>query len=141
MIEVAPLTDSTPLLGDDEALRQRWDDEGALYFRGIMDPKLMAWGEQLYREELVKEGLIDPANPVPVLIAEIYPTSIRASGLAICASAPLTLGFAVFPTVVPMAISSVGWEAGLSLVVVPLLLASTVAALFLPNRRSGLPVS
>jgi MFS family permease len=78
---------------------------------------------------------------VPVLIAEIYPTSIRASGLAICASAPLTLGFAVFPMVVPMAISSVGWEVGLSIVVVPLLLASTVAALFLPNRRSGLPVT
>jgi MFS family permease len=78
---------------------------------------------------------------VPVLIAEIYPTSIRASGLAICASAPLTLGFAVFPMVVPMAIASVGWEVGLSIVVVPLLLASTVAALFLPNRRSGLPVT
>ena len=78
---------------------------------------------------------------VPVLIAEIYPTSIRASGLAICASAPLTLGFAVFPMLVPLAIGRVGWEAGLSLVVVPLLLASVVAALCLPNRPSGLPVS
>ncbi len=77
---------------------------------------------------------------VPVLIAEIYPTAIRASGLAICASAPLTLGFAVFPLAVPMAIARVGWEVGLSVVVVPLLLASTLAALFLPNRPSGLPV-
>jgi hypothetical protein len=78
---------------------------------------------------------------VPVLIAEIYPTAIRASGLAICASAPLSLGFAVFPMVVPMAIGRVGWEVGLSIVVVPLLLASTIAALCLPNRRSGLPVT
>ena len=70
MIEVAQLTDSTPLLGNDEALRARWEEEGALYFHGIMDPELMAWGEQLYREELVKEGLIDPANEAPVLIAE-----------------------------------------------------------------------
>ena len=70
MIDVAPLTDSTPLQGDDEALRQRWDDEGCLYFRGIMDPNLMAWAEQLYREELAKEGLIDLANEAPVLIAE-----------------------------------------------------------------------
>jgi hypothetical protein len=70
MINVAPLTDSTPLLGDDDALRRRWDDEGCLYFHGIMDPKLMAWGEQLYREELAREGLIDPANEAPVLIAE-----------------------------------------------------------------------
>jgi hypothetical protein len=70
MISVAPLTDSTPLLGDDEALRQRWEDEGCLYFHGIMDPKLMAWGEQLYREELAKEGLIDLSNEAPLLIAE-----------------------------------------------------------------------
>lgn len=78
---------------------------------------------------------------VPVLIAEIYPTSIRASGLAICASAPLTLGFAVFPMVVPLVIAQAGWEVGLSVVVVPLLVASTLAALCLPNRPSGLPVT
>jgi len=78
---------------------------------------------------------------VPVLVAEIYPTTIRASGLAICASAPLTLGFAVFPMIVPMAIGRVGWEVGLSIVVVPLLFAATLAALFLPNRPSGLPVT
>nr|MBP8298354.1 MFS transporter [Burkholderiales bacterium] len=78
---------------------------------------------------------------VPVLVAEIYPTTIRASGLAICASAPLTLGFAVFPMIVPMAIARVGWEVGLSIVVVPLLFAATLAALFLPNRPSGLPVT
>jgi len=70
MIEVTPLTDSTPLLGDDAALRQRWEDDGCLYFHGIMDPELLAWGEQLYREELVKEGLIDPANEAPLLIGE-----------------------------------------------------------------------
>lgn len=78
---------------------------------------------------------------VPVLIAEIYPTSIRASGLAICASAPLTLGFAVFPMAVPFAVGKVGWEVGLSLVVVPLLFISALAALALPDRQSGLPVT
>jgi MFS family permease len=78
---------------------------------------------------------------VPVLVAEIYPTAIRASGLAICASAPLTLGFAVFPMVVPLVIARAGWEVGLSVVVVPLLVASTLAALFLPDRPSGLPVT
>ncbi|MCU0757814.1 MAG: MFS transporter [Steroidobacteraceae bacterium] len=78
---------------------------------------------------------------VPVLVAEIYPTAIRASGLAICASAPLTLGFAVFPMVVPLVIARAGWEVGLSVVVVPLLVASTFAALCLPDRPSGLPVT
>lgn len=70
MIDVALLKDSTPLLGDDEALRARWEEEGCLYFRGIMDPDLMAWAEGLYREELAKEGVIDLANAAPVLIAE-----------------------------------------------------------------------
>ena len=70
MISVAPLTDSTPLLNDDDALRQRWADDGCLYFRGIMSPELMAWAEQHYREELAKEGLIDLADEAPILIAE-----------------------------------------------------------------------
>ena len=79
-------------------------------------------------------GLMKPATPpaaAPSLAAA--PSPVYGS--------PLTLGFAVFPMLVPLAIGRVGWEAGLSLVVVPLLLASVVAALCLPNRPSGLPVS
>ncbi|MEZ5487312.1 MAG: MFS transporter [Steroidobacteraceae bacterium] len=77
---------------------------------------------------------------VPVLIAELYPTQVRASALAICASAPLSIGFAVFPLVVPQVVARAGWQLGLSYVVVPLLAIAAVAALCLPNRRSGLPV-
>ena len=77
---------------------------------------------------------------VPVLIAELYPTQVRASALAICASAPLSIGFAVFPMVVPQVVARAGWQLGLSYVVVPLLVIAAVAALCLPNRRSGLPV-
>lgn len=32
MIDITPLTDSTPLIGDTHALRKRWDAEGALFF-------------------------------------------------------------------------------------------------------------
>jgi hypothetical protein len=70
MIEVPHLKDSTPLLGDDGALRARWEDEGCLYFRDIMDPGLMAWAEGFYREELAREGLIDLANEAPILVAQ-----------------------------------------------------------------------
>ncbi len=107
---------------------------GLLWFSGGRTPDLIWYA-------LMATMFYGSQAVVPVLIAEIYPTSIRASGLAICASAPLSLGFAVFPMIVPLAIGRVGWEMGLSIVVVPLLLASTAAALLLPNRRSGLPVT
>ena len=72
-----------------------------------------------------------------VLVAELFPTPIRTTAIALTASAPLSLGFAVFPLVVPIAVASWGWAAGLSIVVVPLLLISVLCALALPDRRSG----
>jgi hypothetical protein len=66
MVAVAQLTDSTPLIGDAAALRQRYDDDGVLYLRGVIDPELMHWAEQKYRAALVAEGLIDLANEAPL---------------------------------------------------------------------------
>jgi ectoine hydroxylase-related dioxygenase (phytanoyl-CoA dioxygenase family) len=66
MINVIPLTDSTSLLGDGVALRARWEEDGTLYFRNVIDVKLMAWAEQHYRKALADEGLIDLANEAPV---------------------------------------------------------------------------
>jgi MFS family permease len=78
---------------------------------------------------------------LPVVVAEIFPTEVRATALAVCASAPLSLGFAIFPLVVPAVISRLGWEAGLSLVVVPAIVGAALAAVLLPNRRSGLAMA
>jgi MFS family permease len=75
---------------------------------------------------------------LPVLVAEIFPQQVRASALSICASAPLSLGFAVFPLIVPFVVGQVGWELGFTIVICPLLVISTIAAMFLPNRVSGL---
>lgn len=75
---------------------------------------------------------------LPVLIAEIFPQEVRASALSACASAPLSLGFAVFPLVVPFVVGAVGWQLGFTLVICPLLLVAVIAALFLPNRKSGI---
>lgn len=78
---------------------------------------------------------------VIVFVAELFPAQIRARALALCASAPLSLGFAVFPLVVPMAVGAVGWQMGLTIVVIPLLAASGLIALALPNRPSGLAIA
>jgi MFS family permease len=75
---------------------------------------------------------------LPVLIAEIFPQEVRASALSACASAPLSLGFAVFPLVVPFVVGSIGWQAGLTIVICPLLFIAILAAMFLPNRPSGM---
>jgi hypothetical protein len=66
MISVAQLPDSTSLIGDAEALRRRYNEEGVLYLRGVMDPKLIGWAQEQYRGALAAEGLIDPANEAPI---------------------------------------------------------------------------
>ncbi|MFK8052975.1 MAG: MFS transporter [Woeseiaceae bacterium] len=78
---------------------------------------------------------------LPVLVAEIFPQEVRASALSICASAPLSLGFAVFPLIVPFIVAQVGWQLGFSYVICPLLIVAIGAALFLPNRASGMAMS
>ena len=74
---------------------------------------------------------------LPVLIAEIFPEEVRASALSVCASAPLSLGFAVFPLIVPFVVGSVGWQMGFRIIICPLLALSAMTAFALPNLRSG----
>ena len=78
---------------------------------------------------------------VGALLADLYPTRMRTTGYAVCGSAPLTLGFALFPAIVPLIVKSVGWQWAFSLAIVPLLFVSAVAALMLPNIKSGLEVA
>lgn len=74
MINVTPLTDSTSLIGDAAALRQRYEDDGVLYLRGVMDPELIAWAREKYRGALADEGLIDPAVEAPVWTGKVTKT-------------------------------------------------------------------
>lgn len=74
---------------------------------------------------------------VGALLTDLYPTSIRATAYAVCGSAPLSIGFAFFPAIVPLVVTAVGWQRAFSFAIVPLLLISAVAALWLPNVRSG----
>ena len=74
---------------------------------------------------------------VGALLTELYPTRMRTTAFAVCGSAPLSAGFALFPAIVPLVVQSVGWQVAFSTMIAPLLLVSAAAALFLPNIRSG----
>jgi hypothetical protein len=65
-MNVNQLTDSTALIGDAEALRRVYQEDGVVFLRGVIDPALIAWGREHFREALAAEGLIDPANEAPV---------------------------------------------------------------------------
>lgn len=70
---------------------------------------------------------------LPVLVAEIFPPELRATALGACASAPLSLGFALFPLIVPFVVGEAGWVWALSIVVTPALIGAALIALILPK--------
>jgi hypothetical protein len=65
MIQVEHLTDSSSLIGNGEAIRQRMSEDGVLYMRGVIDRDLMKWAEGEYRRVLAAEELIDLVNDAP----------------------------------------------------------------------------
>jgi len=75
------------------------------------------------------------------LLTELFPTRIRTTAYAVCGSAPLSIGFAVYPMVVPAAVAALGWQWALSLAIAPLLLIASGLTLFLPNLKSGAEVT
>jgi MFS family permease len=78
---------------------------------------------------------------LPTLLTELFPTRIRATAYAVCGSAALSIGFAVYPMVVPAAVAALGWQWALSLAIAPLLLLVSGLTLLLPNLRSGIEVT
>jgi len=65
-MEVGTLVDSTPLVGDSDALRARFAEDGYLLVRKIIDPQLIAWARGRYRDALAAEELIDPTVEAPI---------------------------------------------------------------------------
>jgi MFS family permease len=74
---------------------------------------------------------------VGALLTDLFPTRMRTTSYAVCGSAPLSLGFAIFPSIVPLVVGAIGWQWAFTLAIAPLLLVSAGAALLLPNIRSG----
>jgi MFS family permease len=117
-----------------------WTVGGALALLGLL------WASHSRTGDLVWFSLMaalfyGSMAVMPVLTAELFDQSIRTTALGACASAPLSMGFAVFPIIIPLIVGHLGWQMGLSVIVVPLLVISALATLLLPNRPSGLPVS
>jgi sugar phosphate permease len=74
---------------------------------------------------------------VGALLTDLYPTRMRTTAYAACGSAPLSIGFALFPALVPLVVQSMGWQWSFSVMIAPLLLVAALAALALPRLRSG----
>ncbi|MCZ8130811.1 MAG: MFS transporter [Steroidobacteraceae bacterium] len=77
---------------------------------------------------------------VGTILTDLYPTRMRSTAFAACGSAPLSIGFATFPVLVPVGVAALGWQAALSVLVVPALVAAAACAALLPNRASGQPL-
>jgi hypothetical protein len=56
---IDPLPDSVPLLDDPDALRARWRDEGALFFRNVIGAEAIARVRQEYLRRLKTMGVVD----------------------------------------------------------------------------------
>lgn len=78
---------------------------------------------------------------VGALLTELYPTRMRTTAFAVCGSAPLSIGFAVFPSLVPLVVAAIGWKPALSVLIAPLLVISAATALTLPKLASGREIS
>ena len=78
---------------------------------------------------------------VGALLTELYPTRMRTTAFAVCGSAPLSIGFAIFPSLVPVVVAAIGWRPALSALIAPLLLVSAASAMTLPKFTSGREIS
>jgi MFS family permease len=117
-----------------------WCVLGVLALLGLM------WIPQQRWQDLALFGLTGAffygSNAVVgALLTDLYPTRMRTTSYAFCGSAPLSLGFAIFPSVVPLAVKAIGWQWAFSALIAPLLVISALAALLLPNLRSGVEIA
>jgi len=74
---------------------------------------------------------------VGALLTDLFPTRMRTTAYAVCGSAPLSAGFALFPAIVPLVVQSAGWQWSFTVMIAPLLVLAAIAALALPRIVSG----
>ncbi|MEM7708055.1 MAG: MFS transporter [Pseudomonadota bacterium] len=116
-----------------------WTLLGALMFQ------VLVWGAESYGQILAAYGVMSmffygSAAVKFAYLAEVFPTRARATAMATCGSFAVTLGSAAGPLLASLAVETVGWTVGYSLLVgVPLFLAGCLY-LFLTPVASGLEV-
>lgn len=71
-------------------------------------------------------------------VAELFPTSLRATGLAVCTSLPVNFGVAIGPPLMAWAKGHFGWDITLSVLLAVPLVSAGLLYLFLKPLPSGL---
>ena len=66
VVKVPLLEDSAPLLADPEALRKRWEQDGVLFFKNVLDKDAVAKVRGEYLRRLKAMGLVDADATEPV---------------------------------------------------------------------------
>ena len=105
----------------------------------------LVWGTSEYVPTLIAFGVMSMffygvAAVKFAYVAEIFPTPLRATGLAVCTSLPVNLGIAAGPLIVATSVEHIGWDLTFSLVVgLPLSCAGLLYLLLRPIP-SGLDI-
>ena len=73
-----------------------------------------------------------------IMLAEVFPTRVRATAAGFSGAFALNMGFAIFPLAVAYGIEQLGWQWAFTLAVVPSMFICGLAMLGLDNTRSGL---
>ena len=113
-----------------------WTWTGAIAVLGVI------WIDQGYYGNMIWFGLTavffyGTAAVLTTFIAEIFPTRIRATAVAVVAGLGINVGFAIYPLLVAELVGARGWEFAFTITVVPSLILAGLFTLFLPNLRSG----
>lgn len=73
-------------------------------------------------------------------VAEIFPTRVRATAVAVVAGSGINLGFATFPVLVAALVESHGWNAAFTIAVIPSLVLAGIITLAMPDLASTAPL-
>lgn len=74
------------------------------------------------------------------MIAELFPTEVRATACAVAGSLAVTTAWLVAPLAITLLAPHIGWAAAFSWLAVLPLLAGGLAFLLLENRANGAPL-
>jgi len=99
------------------------------------------WFPQSMTEDIIACGVMaifsfGTSAILTTFVLEQFPTRLRATG-ASCASASVSLGFALLPMVVGSLVGQYGWQWTITICVTPLLFLSGIAVLGMRNVRAG----
>ncbi len=103
---------------------------------------ILVWVPESYWQDVAAFGILAAffygASAIMLtIVSEQFPTRLRATALAVSASAGLNLGFAVYPVLIARIVASVGWQHAFTIAIAPSLVAASFFLLRLPNMASG----